>query len=98
MQATYWNLYDIGNIFWVWLYAAQAWWIMKIMTPHKPAVIIASLFLVLSFIIQYATLSFGYLDYAALSPQTRIVLLCAGFGCIAITAISWNYISNKARV
>ena len=87
MHATFFNWPDTGNIIWVWLYAIQGWYLLRTHKVPLPAILIAFTFLITSFTIQYKTLGFGYLDYAALSPQMRIFLLGVAYATSVITCL-----------
>ena len=90
MYATFYNWLDTGNIFWVWLYATQGWWLIrKLPRPHPLALTIATGFILCAFTIQFRTLSFGYLDYASLSNPERIGLLLVGYACCLVSLITW---------
>jgi hypothetical protein len=98
MHATYVNWQDIGTIFWVWLYAAQAWYFMRSAPLTTAPLILALLFLFASFSIQMITLSYGYLEYASLTPDMRLALFCIVCVGSLITLNSWLFIRYRSSV
>jgi hypothetical protein len=77
-----WN--ETGQIFWVLLYATQAF----LLLPKKPspATYTAATFTLISLCILFVTDSYGYLAIAALPQSAKVSLLCLGFVLVALTS------------
>ena len=71
------NILTFGAIFWVALYGLQAMYLLiKNSIPTLP-IIFVSMFLLISFIIQFLTKSFGYLDFGNLDSSTVLIIYVA---------------------
>lgn len=93
MHQTYVNVQDIGQIFWVWLYASQAWYLLRRWPISMWHACLALIFLIGSFCFQLATLSYGYLEYASLTPNQRILLFV--FVCVSSLATYQIWLFRK---
>lgn len=78
MLADGWSWNAIGQIVWVWVYAAQGWWMMVNLPLPKRAVWLASGWMLLVLTIEYQTKTYGYLDVAALSSRAWFGVYLAG--------------------
>ncbi len=85
IQQTYPNWRDIGQILWVWLYAGQAWYLIRRWPIPPLHACLALIFVVVSASIQFITLGYGYLDYASLTLNQRIFLLV--FVCVSSLSV-----------
>lgn len=60
-----WN--DLGQIFWVWFYSAQGWNLIKREKFYFWAVVVALVYLLVKFVLDYNFLTFGYLEVESLT-------------------------------
>ena len=87
------NLNDLGQIFWVWFYAGQGWWLLFRQKVSPWAGVLVLVFLALKFFIDYKFLTFGYFDLSPL-PQGVITFLFALALCLSAGAVLANQIKN----
>lgn len=80
---------NFGQIFWVWLYAAQGWYLVFQARIQAQDVVLAGAWLFLVLITLYQTQSFGYLALDLLTQTERFIVLQTGFAATVVTAIVW---------
>jgi len=78
----------IASMLWIWVYAAQGFWLLKNRPPHIAALRVAALFLLVSFIIQYQTETLGYMNISSLPNSSWLIEV---LGAVAIT---WLILSS----
>lgn len=74
MSANGFNWLNFGSIFWVAFYGLQGFYLLIANKLSKIPQLLAILFLVISFIIQYIYRTFGYLNLAGLSNQVIMII------------------------
>jgi len=77
MSAYGFNWLEFGAIFWVAFYGLQAVYLLFKNPIPKMPVILVLIFLLISFIIQFLTKSYGYLDFGNLDSATIIIIYAA---------------------
>jgi len=60
------NWLNFGQIFWVAIYGLQGICLLKKYPIKKSSIFLVTIFLLLSFVIQYFTKTYGYLDFSSL--------------------------------
>lgn len=75
-QGFSWN--GLGQIFWVLVYAGQAFWLFTKYKINKLPFILASIFVALVLIFELITKSFGYFDFSNIPLGVLTVILFFG--------------------
>lgn len=86
MFFTGFNWLDLGQIFWVAVYGLQGFYLLSKYPTKKSAQILATSFLLLSFIIQYQTKTFRYLDF----DNVPLLILLFEYVVLGITLLCLN--------
>jgi hypothetical protein len=79
---------------WVLFYGIQGWYLLPSLPRHLPALTLTSVFLLVSFFIQFSYKSFGYLAIDLLPLPYQILLLC--LACISLLGVG-AYVSRQAK-
>lgn len=82
------SLIDCGQILWVLFYGLQGWYALNRFTPSKIPLLTSGLFMLTSIIVQYRTLSFGYLGIDILTIPERQAVSLIGFLTVA-AILAW---------
>lgn len=82
-----WNWRAFGQIFWVWFYSAQGWYlIFKYRIKLFPALVAFSYFLI-KFTLDYRFKTFGYLDFSGLSDLALASLYIIAVGAALLGSV-----------
>lgn len=88
------NILALGAIFWVAFYGLQGFYLLITNKLSKISQLLAILFLVISFIIQYLTKTYDYLNLDGLSNQVIIIVYFFTF----INLILYLFLANSIRI
>ncbi len=84
-----WN--DMGQIVWVWIYAAQAIYLIFTTKIDRTAAFWATCFIILSLFMQFSTGGYGYLAIGDIGRTLQLILLTVG----TLAAFSWYQITRE---
>lgn len=91
-QGFSWNAF--GQIFWVLFYALQAAYLFSKYKIARYAFVIASIYLIIKFVLDYKYLTFGYLDFENFPNALVLTLILVA---IASVGVLWSLDSKKKK-
>lgn len=87
---------DLGQIFWVWFYGIQGWYLLASTKIKTAPLLLIGAFVATSLVVQYRSLTYGYLGVDILTLPERQTVALLGLATVAVILL-WSLPVNSLK-